>query len=431
MVAGVHNHNLDTEADIFGRDAVKLNEEMLEVIRTHKVQGNSDFGRVIKILSKKWPNHCFVPQLISNAIRDAQEQLRSGTMPELPEVLQLLQLLLERKAEDDRWVVQVDRDTKTNVFRRLFWMSPGQRNLYLRYCDVVLNDNTALSNRFYMPLSTFVVVDTDGRSAVVASALVCGERTQDYEWILKQLIGIETPKTILVDEDPAMEAACLTTVPDTKIINCIWHLGCQNLARNLSASLKERWNPFKSRFWRVRNALTEDEFDEGWAGLLKDFGNSDKCKNYLERLSERREHWAWPWVGTRFTAGMQSTQRVEQTHSYVKSLADRTTTLPELFDIIDTKVEMEKMAKGYARYRQTLKPLRKQTNAIHNMFEDIVEANSRYFGRFANLKMSEEMCETTFYNIRSHNTDPTSEPHGSAEDRNDGGEDYPVSSRDD
>jgi len=43
-------------------------------------------------------------------------------------------------------------------------MNPVQRELYLRYRDVVLNDSTAQTNRFNMPLNTFVVVDTNGKA---------------------------------------------------------------------------------------------------------------------------------------------------------------------------------------------------------------------------------------------------------------------------
>ncbi|KAF9938029.1 hypothetical protein BGZ65_000557, partial [Modicella reniformis] len=159
-----------------------------------------------------------------------------------------------------------------------------------------------------------------------------------------------------------MEAACHITIPDTKIINCIWHLACQNLGKNLGSTLGDRWHAFKSRFWKIRNALTESEFEEGWKDLLRDFGSHQKMENYLCRLHERRYNWAWPWVGMHITARMQSTQRVEQTHSYVKRLASGTATLIELFDIIDQKVEMEKLARSYSKFQQNSRPSRQQNN---------------------------------------------------------------------
>lgn len=103
-----------------------------------------------------------------------------------------------------------------------------------------LNDNTANTNRFGMPLNVFVVVDTDGRSRTVGFALVAGETTEDYEWILRQLLAANdnlAPHAIIVDEDLAMEAACANVIADTILINCIWHLGHQNLNKNLHGAL--------------------------------------------------------------------------------------------------------------------------------------------------------------------------------------------------
>jgi hypothetical protein len=57
-----------------------------------------------------------------------------------------------------------------------------------RYHDVVLNDNTANTNRFKMPLSSFVGVDNEGHSMILANALVSSEDTEAYEWILDQLL---------------------------------------------------------------------------------------------------------------------------------------------------------------------------------------------------------------------------------------------------
>jgi MULE transposase domain len=170
-----------------------------------------------------------------------------------------------------------------------------------------------------MPLNTFVIVDANGKSRMVACALISGERTEDYEWVLQSLLEANdqlAPGVILVDEDPGMEAACESQIPTTTIINCIWHLTFLNLPKNLRGALRSsNWDDFVHRFWVARNTLTADEFDRRWSALIQEFGvatNQPGVESYLRRLSDRRQHWAWPWVGTQFTAGMQSTQRVER-----------------------------------------------------------------------------------------------------------------------
>lgn len=163
-----------------------------------------------------------------------------------------------------------------------------------------------------MPLNSCVVVDTDGQSRLVACALVAGESTEDYAWILEMLLegndGL-APGVIIVDEDPAMEAACAQVINETDVLNCIWHLGHQNLNKNLHGALGTNWADFISAFWVVRNAVTEERFEQLWQDTILPFGDSkERVRTYLGTVYGRRQHWAWPWVGTRFTAGMQSTQ---------------------------------------------------------------------------------------------------------------------------
>lgn len=170
-------------------------------------------------------------------------------------------------------------------------MNPQQRELYIRYCDIVLNDNTAQTNRFKIPLNVFVIVDTNGKSRMVACALISGERTEDYEWILESLLEANNQLAsgiILIDEDPAMEAACESQIPTTTIINCIWHLASLNLPKNLCGALgSSNWDSFIHHFWVARNTLTASEFERRWSALIEDFGaNRPRVESYLTRLFE-------------------------------------------------------------------------------------------------------------------------------------------------
>jgi hypothetical protein len=213
-----------------------------EMIERIKVYAEADLGQhqVLKLLRRDWPDHTFFSRKVSNAIAKAKRGKKSG-LSGLSEAAQLLLILHDRQAEEGEFFVRRHVNAITGRLHRLFWMDTQQRGLYFRYHDVVLNDNTAQTNRFNMPLSTFVIVDANGKSRIVACALVSGETTEDYEWILEQLLenGGVAPRIILVDEDPAMEAACASIIPQTIMLNCIWHLGSLNLAKNLRASLRQ------------------------------------------------------------------------------------------------------------------------------------------------------------------------------------------------
>ena len=72
----------------------------------------------------------------------------------------------------------------------IFWMSLSQQDLYYRFHDVVLNDNTCKTNKYNMYLSMFMVKDNYGRFRNVANALVDNKLSSTYVWILQCLVNI-------------------------------------------------------------------------------------------------------------------------------------------------------------------------------------------------------------------------------------------------
>jgi len=251
-------------------------------------------------------------------------------------------------------------------------------------------------------------VQTCALPILVACALISGETTEDYEWILEQLLESNNnlaPGVILVDEDPAMEAACVSRIPATAIINCIWHLA--SLSLNIPKNLRSgsNWDEFIRRFWTARNALTADEFERRWSALAQQFGgtNRPRINSYLQRLFDRREHWAWAWTGVQFTAGMQSTQRVEKTHHLIKqATADRMTPLKRLFEIIEQKISDEKRTSEYINLQAQTSLARVEHQFAAKVFSRIEKVNSKYLAKFALFRMRTEMTLATFYRHRVH-----------------------------
>ena len=64
-------------------------------------------------------------------------------------------------------------------------MTPDQMESWCRYSDVIINDNTAKTNRYEMALSFFVAIDVNMKSRIVAQALMDRETKDAYAWILQ------------------------------------------------------------------------------------------------------------------------------------------------------------------------------------------------------------------------------------------------------
>ncbi|CAB5166758.1 unnamed protein product [Rhizophagus irregularis] len=97
----------------------------------------------LEILKKKYPEHVFHKQDVYNSIyklheNNKDENLDSGL---------LLNVLFEKMTEDSNW-----------------------KDLYQRFNDVVLNDNTCKTNKYNMYLNVFMVRDNYEKFQNVANA---------------------------------------------------------------------------------------------------------------------------------------------------------------------------------------------------------------------------------------------------------------------
>lgn len=179
---------------------------------------------------------------------------------------QIINHLIGLKDSDPNWYYSKDVDPRTGRLRRVFWMSPLQRQLYCRYRDFIQTDNTSLTNVFNMPLTLFVVMDSNRHTRVVAAALSVGETIQDYSWALEHLLeatkdGLGRPLlpiVIMSDEDLALNAAMTNLLKDTTVFNCLWHIAVKNVPKNIRPVFKKRqYDKFISRFWLAQKALTK------------------------------------------------------------------------------------------------------------------------------------------------------------------------------
>ena len=68
-------------------------------------------------------------------------------------------------------------------------MFPVQQELYKRFSDVVLNDNTCKPNKYNMYLSVFMVKDNYGKFRNIANALVEDEMSSTYMLCLRLILA--------------------------------------------------------------------------------------------------------------------------------------------------------------------------------------------------------------------------------------------------
>ncbi|CAB4429007.1 unnamed protein product [Rhizophagus irregularis] len=199
-----------------------------------------------------------------------------------------------------------------------------------------------LGNKYEMALSLFVGIDNNFKTRVLAQALTKYETQADYIWILQCTLKVTnnlSPRVLYTDGDPAMLAAVQVVYPQTRHLLCIYHIA-ENIKKKAKALLRnDMVQNFIEDFYHMRNSYTEYQFELRYTEMLTKY---ELCRSYLEKkLYPSRESWARYAISKVFTAGVESTQRVESINGVLKKHLDRGTLLKELVKVIENELDKE------------------------------------------------------------------------------------------
>jgi hypothetical protein len=215
----------------------------------------------LEILKKKYPEHIFHKQDVYNAIY----KLRQNNKNEKPDIILLLDSLFEKISQDPQWKVFIWHAGSEKRLSGIFWISLSQQELYQRFFDVLLNDNTCKTNKYNMYLSVFMVKDNCGKFRNVANAFVEDEMALMYTWILQCLMKATnnvTPKAFWTDSEPGLINTAACVFPITFHFYCLFHIW-QNIIKHLKAKI-QNFNDFSKAFYLCRNVLNVKIFEQHW-----------------------------------------------------------------------------------------------------------------------------------------------------------------------
>ncbi|RIB08957.1 hypothetical protein C2G38_2210197 [Gigaspora rosea] len=113
----------------------------------------------------------------------------------------MLSYLIEQRNKDPDYVVITRLEGPHNELTGLFWMTSQQRNeLWAKFHDVIIQDNTAKTNQYEMALSIFVGIDNNFKTRVLAQALTKYKTLVDYSWILQCILEATESLSPILDQ---------------------------------------------------------------------------------------------------------------------------------------------------------------------------------------------------------------------------------------
>ncbi|CAB4395984.1 unnamed protein product [Rhizophagus irregularis] len=256
---------------------------------------------------------------------------------------QMLHLLMDWKDLELLWIVKARLDPISRRLISLLWMSLTQRELYSKHNDIIIVDSTYNTNRFQMILCIVTIIDNNYRTRIVACMIIEDETLDTYQWIFDSIFtktGV-SPGVIFSDSDSSL----VCSIKDIyQHLLCIFHIDL-NLQKKLKGKLGSQFEEFHRKFYVCRNSLCEELFEIRWRQLV---GQYPVAVKYLTNtLYSTKNSWVVPWIRNRFTAGAQSTQRIESINSYVHGKVDRSTLLCNLLVSINDHVKNDEHFKQF------------------------------------------------------------------------------------
>jgi hypothetical protein len=402
-----HNHPLLQDTGIFHPKYRRLSPEMKESIQLFTSAGSLN-ARIQRQLLKAMNNDkTVINKDINNEIQKVKKQQRRIE----GDAAALIKLLQHEKEMDPGMILDWDV-TEHNELTRVMWMSSNQVLLWLKYHDVIVCDTTSSTNRWKMPLLLLVIVDNHNRTRIACQAIICNETADSFKWVLEQVKDKVkcAPRVVLSDADPSIDLAFRETFPDTVHQHCLFHLRL-NINKHLTGAFGEHYHEWLADFYFARNSFQECLFDQRWS-IMQDkwedwLQKYPKAIKYITRtLYSTRELWAAAFTKHHFTAGLQSTSRVESCNALVKKFVSSRYTLVQLHAGLQEVMEEEKQRVRYEDWVEML-PQAQQDGLSTGVFQEIDCVLAKYLTPPI-LKMQRSCINRSFYYVVEKIDDITS-----------------------
>ncbi|TYG64640.1 hypothetical protein ES288_D06G124100v1 [Gossypium darwinii] len=174
--------------------------------------------------------------------------------------------------------------------KNVFWADARSRAAYGYFSDTVAIDTTCLTNKYELPLISFVGVNHHGQSVLLGCGFLGHKSVEYFVWIfrawLKCMLGHQ-PQVIVTDQCKSLQIAVSEVFPKARHCFCLWYI-MQRVPEKLGGlrgfeEIKRQLNK------AVYNSLKIIEFETSWTEMIKKHGLGDN--KWLQTLYEERKQW--------------------------------------------------------------------------------------------------------------------------------------------
>ncbi|CAG8743954.1 18528_t:CDS:2, partial [Racocetra persica] len=262
-------------------------------VRSANLEHNHPMDTAVTLFD---PGYCKLNYNEKNQIYSQQGCLqffKSRSCDRIKSLSQIFELLTHLHNNSE---YKITYSVNDNMLHCLFFATQSALTTFKYYPEIILIDATYKTNRFRMPLLLISRLDTSSTKKVVGNNV------------------INKIQTILTNRDLAMLPAIRTELSHIKYQLCTWHIE-QNIVKNLTSKLSNKFLAFSKDFKLVITETVEDQFTIRWDRRLKEYSE----------VNSNMEQWK--------SISHIMTQHSEASNAHLKRLLGHTVLLLELINI--------------------------------------------------------------------------------------------------
>lgn len=306
---------------------------------------------------------CVEPGCLPFTEKDVRNLLQSFRKldPE-EESIDLLRMCRSIKEKDPNFKFEYTLDSNHRL-ENIAWSYASSVQAYESFGDAVVFDTTHRLTAFDMPLGIWVGINNYGMPCFFGCVLLREESLRSFSWALKAFLSFmygKAPQTILTDQNVFLKEAISMEMPTAKHALCIWMIVAK-FPSWFNAVLGERYNEWKSEFYRIYNLESIEDFELGWRDLVNSFGLHSN--RHIVNLYGLRSLWALPFLRSHFFAGMTAIGQSKSINAFIQRFLSAQTRLAHFVEQVAVAVDFKDQAGEQQTMQQNLQNICLKTGA--------------------------------------------------------------------
>lgn len=252
--------------------------------------------------------------------------------------LQNLVRHLKSRANEDGmfyWDVQIDRGGRMTNF---FWRDGRSRIDFDCFGDVVVFDATYRLNKHNLICAPFVGVNHHWQNTMYGCALLADESMSSFVWLFKSFLeamGNRHPRSIFTNQDQVMSKAIEEVFPNTCHRISRWHIQKNAASRLGTLNGSKAFNKLFTKC--MQGCDSEAEFEETWAGMLREFKLEDN--KWLKKLYKLKQKWCGALNKHTFDGGVEYEPQCDSLSNIFNCIAEKFTSPSIIVVVVDKLTE--------------------------------------------------------------------------------------------